>query len=376
MKESILNEFRLRDEIIYLNHAGIAPWPFRTSKAVQNFAEENMLTGSSGYFKWLAVEDNVKKQAMRLINAPSKDDIALLKNTSEALSVVAYGLDWNKGDNIVSSNQEFPSNKIVWESLSHLGVELRTADLNGSASPEDSLFELADSRTRLITISSVQFSTGLRMDLKRIGQFCKEKGILFCVDAIQSLGAVQFDVNEIQADFIMADAHKWMFGPEGIAIFYCRPEARDSLLLKQYGWHMVEAVGDFDRTGWEIARTARRFECGSPNTTGIHALNASLSLLLETGMDEIEKEVLKRSEYLFNLIHSSNKLELLTPSEPGRYAGITTFRKQDVDNNALYEYLMRHNIMCAYRSGGIRFSPHFYTPLEHLDRAIDLTIEF
>jgi len=376
MKESHLNEFRLRDEIIYLNHAGVAPWPFRTSNAVQNFAEENMLTGSAGYLTWLAVEDNVKKQAAKLINAPSKDDIALLKNTSEALSVVAYGLDWNEGDNIVSSNQEFPSNRIVWESLSHYGVEFRAAALNNSASPEDALFSLADSRTRVISISSVQYSTGLRMDLKKIGRFCRDKGILFCVDAIQSLGAVQFDLNEIQADFIMADAHKWMFGPEGIAVFYCRAEARERIHLKQYGWHMVEAAGDFDRTEWEIARTARCFECGSPNMTGIHALNASLSLLLEAGMETIETEVLKRSEHLFHLIHSRPELELITPSEPGRYAGIVTFRRQGSDNKALYEYLMRLNVMCAHRSGGIRFSPHFYTPLEHLDRAVDMIMKF
>lgn len=376
MKESILNEFRLRDDILYLNHAGISPWPFRTAKAVQEFAEENMRAGSAGYFKWLAVEDNARKQGMALINAQSSEDIALLKNTSEALSIVAYGLNWNSGDNIVSSNQEFPSNRIVWESLSHLGVEFRAADLNGADSPEDALFALTDSRTRLISISSIQFSTGLRMDLREIGAFCKEKGILFCVDAIQSLGAVQFDLNEVQADFIMADAHKWMLGPEGTAIFYCSAEVRDRLSLKQFGWHMVEAAGDFDRMQWEVARTARRFECGSPNTTGIHALNASLSLLLEAGIETIEEEVISRSGYMFDLIRSRQELELITPSEPGRYAGIITFRRKGVDNKALYEYLMRRNVMCAHRSGGIRFSPHFYTPREHLDRALEIVMEF
>ena len=372
MKRDILNEFNLSDDIIYLNHAGVSPWPARTSDAVKEFAEENSRMGSSRYLKWLDVEENVKKLAKILINAPSKNDIALVKNTSEALSIVAYGLDWKPGDNIVSSNQEFPSNRIVWESLASQGVEFRQADLDSAASPEDALFSLTDSRTRLITISSVQFATGLKMDLQQIGVFCKSRGILFCVDAIQSLGAASFDVQKIQADFIMADAHKWMLGPEGIALFYSHPEARERLNLKQYGWHMVKSVGDFDRTEWEITETARCFECGSVNMLGIHALNASLTLLLDAGMDAVESEIIKRSEHLFELVRSDERFELITPSEANRFGGIVTFRRLGLDNNAIYEYLMKRNVVCACRAGGIRLSPHFYTQHNQLDSAIDM----
>jgi selenocysteine lyase/cysteine desulfurase len=232
MKEIIENEFQLKKEIIYLNHAGVAPWPLRTARAVQRFAEENSIQGSLHYPEWIKTETNLRVQAQKLINAPSRDDIALVKNTSEALSVLAYGLDWKEGDNIVSSNQEFPSNRIVWESLSKYGVEFREADLNSDTSPEDALFTLVDNRTRLITISSVQFSTGLRVKLERIGEFCRHRGILFCIDAIQSIGAVHFDAQKINADFVMADGHKWMFGPEGLAIFYSTPEARTRLKLR------------------------------------------------------------------------------------------------------------------------------------------------
>ncbi len=328
-------EFLLQDGLIYLNHAGVSPWPVRTTMAVKDFAEENMVQGSQNYLKWIEVETSLRQKAERLINASSINDIALLKNTSEALSVVAYGLDWKTGDNVVSSDQEFPSNRIVWESLSKKGVELREANLMSAATPEDALFSLVDGRTRLIAISSVQFSTGLKMDLDVIGEFCRDRRILFCVDAIQSLGAVQFDAKKIRADFVMADGHKWMFGPEGLALFYSTPEARDRLDLKQYGWHMVEAVGDFDRKEWEIARTARRFECGSSNMAGIHALNASLSLIHETGMDKIEDAVARRSEYLFNKVLSESGLELVTSTEAGRYAGIVTFRRKGIDNKEL-----------------------------------------
>jgi selenocysteine lyase/cysteine desulfurase len=376
MKQDIANEFNLSDDIIYLNHAGVSPWPSRTSKAVIEFAEENSRMGSSRYLHWLDIEENVKELAKTLINAPSKNDIALVKNTSEALSIVAYGLDWEPGDNIVSSDQEFPSNRIVWESLAPQGVEFRQADLDSADSPEDAIFSLADSRTRLITISSIQFATGLKMNLKKIGGFCKSRGILFCIDAIQSLGASSFDVQKIQADFVMADAHKWMLGPEGIALFYTHPEARGILKLKQYGWHMVKSVGDFDRTEWEITETARRFECGSVNMLGIHALNASLSLLLETGMDAVESEIIKRSEYLFKLVRSEEKFELITPSQADRFGGIVTFRRHGMDNNAIYDYLMKCNVICASRAGGIRLSPHFYTPYNQLDSAIAMVSNY
>jgi len=371
----IKKEFNLRNDLIYLNHAGVSPWPLRTARAVRNFAEENMSQGSLGYPDWLRVESALRMQARQLLNAPSKEDIALLKNTSEAISAVAYGLDWSPGDNVVSSDQEFPSNRIVWQSLSVNGVEFREADLGSGASPEDALFSLVNDRTKLLTISSVQYSTGLKMDLERIGQFCRQRGVLFCVDAIQSLGAVQFDVQKTRADFLMADGHKWMIGPEGLALFYSRPEARDRLRLNQFGWHMVEEMGDFDRRDWTAAKTARRFECGSPNMLGIYALNASLSLLLEAGMDKVESEVLKRIEYLFDKITSVPVLELITPGVTNRYAGIVTFRHRDIDNNILYNYLMQNKVMCAPRSGGIRLSPHFYTPYEQLDQVIDMVIK-
>jgi selenocysteine lyase/cysteine desulfurase len=376
MKDMIHKEFKLRDDITYLNHAGVSPWPVRTLEAVKVFAEENAVQGSLRYLEWMKVETALRIKAKQIINAPSKDDIAFLKNTSEALSAVAYGLDWKQGDNIVSSNEEFPSNRIVWESLSRKGVEFREADLNTGPSPEDALFSLVDVNTKLITVSSIQFSTGLCMDLKRIGEFCKSHGILFCVDAIQSIGAVQFDVQQIHADFVMADGHKWMLGPEGLAVFYSTPEGRDRLKLKQYGWHMTEVMGDFDRRDWTAAESARRFECGSPNMLCIHALDASLSLLLEAGMEQIEQEVLKRSSYLIDQINSTPELKLITPSEHNRNGGIVTFSHGSINSTVLYEYLMSRNVICAPRCGGIRFSPHFYTPYEHIDRALALIMNF
>jgi cysteine desulfurase/selenocysteine lyase len=220
-------EFPQREDLIYLNHAAVSPWPLRTAETVKRFAEENVREGSRHYPEWLQVEQRLRERLARIINAQSADDIALLKNTSEALSVVAYGLDWRPGDNVVITNQEFPSNRIVWESLQRFGVELRAADLSHGETAEDAMMALADERTRLVAVSSVQYGTGLRMDLPRLGGFCRAHRILFCVDAIQSVGALRFDVQAMQADFVAADGHKWMLGPEGLALFYCRAELQE-----------------------------------------------------------------------------------------------------------------------------------------------------
>jgi cysteine desulfurase/selenocysteine lyase len=371
MNPSSSSEFQLDPELIHLNHAAVAPWPRRTVDAVTRFAHENLQRGSWRYPQWLQVEHTLRQQLAQLINAPSSDDIALVKNTSEALSFVAAGIDWHNGENIVSSNQEFPSNRIVWQSLADKGVELRQAELSAGASPEDALFALVDAKTRLLAISSVQYGSGLRMDLERIGQFCHERHILFCVDAIQSVGAVQFDVQGINADFVAADGHKWMLGPEGLGFFYTRAKIRNSLKLTQYGWHMVEAIGDFDRTQWRPAESARRFECGSPNMLTIHALSASLSLLLEVSMATVENQVLANNRRLMETLQEIPAVKLITPFAEGRYAGIVTFRVKGHESQALFDALQAQGIFCAHRAGGIRLSPHFYTLPQHLEAAVN-----
>lgn len=365
-------EFPLTDELIYLNHAAVAPWPKRTSTAVIKFAEQNTRYGSYYYKHWLHKEVELRTQLMMLLNSASTDDIALVKNTSEALSFVAFGLNWQAGDNIVSSNEEFPSNRMPWQSLANQGVEFRQADLHGSLSPEDALFALVDKKTRLLTISSIQFATGLRMDLQKIGAFCKHHDILYCIDAIQSLGAVQFDVQAYQADFVMADGHKWMLGPEGLGVFYTTPKARNQLKLTQYGWHMMEDTHNYENKPWQIHPTARRFECGSPNMLGIYALSASLSLLLETGMPSVEASVLENTSYLMHKIEQNKQLRLLSKPRNTLNSGIVVFKHQRTPNEALYKHLQDNGVMCALRGGGIRFSPHFYNTTQELAKALEI----
>ncbi len=364
-------EFDLSPDMIHLNHAGVSPWPRRAATAIARFAAENAAQGSLEYPRWLATEGSLRARLADLIGAPSPADIALAKSTSEGLSVVAYGLDWHQGDNLVGIAQEFPSNRILWESLAPLGVEYRQLDLDASREPEADLLGLCDGRTRLVAVSWVQYARGLRLDLEQISVGCRARGILFGLDAIQGLGAVPLDLAATPADFVVADGHKWMLGPEGLALLYVAPALRPRLRLHQYGWHMLEHQGDFERKDWSPAIDARRFECGSPNLLGAHGLEASLALLQEIGIAAVHAAIEERVAHLIALLDSRG-YELLSPRSPGRHAGIVSFRIPGVNPRHLYDGLMARRVLCAHRGGGVRFSPHFYTPLEDLDRAMDL----
>lgn len=377
MNPKLINhEFPLREDICYLNHAAVSPWPRRTVDAVTAFAQENLVQGALHYGEWLKVETHLRNQLRELINAPSAEDIALLKNTSEGLSFVANGIRWDRGDNIVSSDEEFPSNRIVWQALAPYGVSLKQVALHESdLSPEDALITACDDRTRLLAISSVQYASGLRLDLAKLGRFCTENGILFCIDAIQSLGAVRFDVQACNAHFVVADAHKWMLGPEGIALFFVKPSVRDELQLCEYGWHMVEDQWCYERTDWRPAPNARRFECGSPNMLGVHAFSASLSLILEVGVEEIERIILNNASYVADYIYNSRLLLLKNSRVQQQYAGIVSFTHKNTSAERCFANLAQSGVVCAVRGGAIRFSPHFYTPREKIETALGIACE-
>ena len=183
---------------------------------------------------------------------------------------------------------------------------------------------------------------------------------------------MEFDVQASHADFVMADSHKWMMGPEGIALFYCREAVMDRLDLKQYGWHMLEDSTNYDSHEWEVAHGARRFECGSPNMTGVHALHASMTLIEEVGMPTIEHLVLENSRFMTDFfLQRTDSYQLVTPQPGSQHAGIVTVRPLNESAESLFETLGMKRIMCALRGGGIRFSPHFYTPRKRLFSALE-----
>lgn len=345
---------------LYANHAAIAPWPRVASQAVADFAMENCKLGPQQYSHWLLREKQLRQRLAGLINAVSADDIALLKNTTEGICTVANGIDWQPGDNLVLPAGEFPSNRLPWLALERLGVEIREVDIRSTDEPEQALFANMDEHTRLLSVSAVQWTDGLRLQLKTLGTTCSQQGVLFFVDAIQQLGAMQVDVQECRIDFLAADGHKWMLAPEGIAVFYCRDSVREQLHTSQQGWHMVDEPYRFDRNSWTPSKTAIRFEAGSPNTLGQAALHASIGLLQDIGMQQVEANIKENSLTLSSGLVDIPGLELSRPFDPQRVSGIVSFRQVNQDPAKLQQVLKSRGLSSTVRANAIRLSPHFY----------------
>ena len=353
-------QFPILQHGLYLNHAAVGPWPRCTAEAVQSFADENMRQGSAAYRDWIAREDTLRQGLVELTGAASTDDIALLKNTTECISAVAFGLDWKPGDNIVLPCGEFPSNRLPWLAQAARGVEIREVDIRVAEHAETALFEAMDQNTRLLTVSAVQWNDGFRLDLHTLGEACRDQGVLFFVDAIQQLGALPLDVEACRIDFLAADAHKWLLAPEGIAVFYCRDSARPQLQLLQQGWHMVEQPWKFERDDWTPTPGAKRFEAGSPNSIGQAALNASVNLLLDYGMTNVGQRVLANTDYLIQNLEQVPGIRISSPTAPRRRSGIVSFSHQALSVHTLHRELTQAGASVVVRGDSIRLSPHFY----------------
>ena len=356
-------QFPILDNGIYLNHAAIGPWPECAANAVAEFARENTQFGPVKYAQWVKRESTLREQLARLCGAASAHDIALLKNTTEGICAVAYGLDWRPGEEIILPAGEFPSNRLPWQAQESSGAVLKEVDIR-VADPEAALINAMGSRTRLLSVSAVQWSDGLGLDLQRLGEACQQRGILFFVDAIQQLGALPINVQKCRIDALCADAHKWLLGPEGIAVFFCSEPLREQLQLKQVGWHMYDNPWNFSKEDRPPSSRAVRFEAGSPNTLGQVAFHASLGLMESVGWDTIEKRVLENTEFLRRSLAGLNKVDL---NIHGLRSGIVSFQPRTVAVRALHKTLAVEGVSCAVRDGCIRVSPHFYQDERELE---------
>lgn len=371
-RTDLQNQFPILRGAPYLNHAAVGPWPRCTTEAVQAFAEENMRQGSANFWEWVTRENELRHNLAQMTGAASEDDIALLKNTTEGISLVAWGLDWQDGENMLLPVGEFPSNRLPWLAQAERGVEVREIDIRGAEDAEAALIAAMDEKTRLLSVSSVQWSDGFRLKLDVLGSACRERGVLFFVDAIQQLGTLPIDVESSNIDFLAADAHKWLLAPEGIAVFYCRDTARRQLQLIQQGWHMFEKPWDFQRDDWTPASSAKRFEAGSPNSLGQAALHASTGLLLDYGIDRLAERVLANTGYLLAALAEIPGIRLSSREEPDRRSGIVSFRHEQTPPAAIYRTLQKSGVSCAVRGESIRLSPHFYQGENELNAFLEI----
>jgi selenocysteine lyase/cysteine desulfurase len=356
--------FPVTRNLVYFNHAAVGPLSTRAAEAMERHARDQRDYGALHWKEWYAEIDRVRESAARLLNAQPQE-IAILKNTSEGLSFVAAGLDWREGDNVVTTALEFPSNWTPWKRLEERGVECRVA-----ASPSVEAIEpLLDERTRIVTVSSVAFHNGYVADLDAIGALCASRDILFCVDAIQSLGVLPIDVQKSRIDFLAADGHKWMCGPEGAAIFYVAASKLDRLKVLESGWTNIQRGGKFIGCGTEWLPDSRRFEAGSLNTNGIYGLRAALDLLLEIGIDAVAERAIAVATHLANALESIG-FEIASP-RPIRSAIVAA--ALPIGEKSLvwwHRQLEERNIVCAPREGFLRFSPHFYNDESDVERVV------
>jgi cysteine desulfurase/selenocysteine lyase len=361
--EAYRREFPITKKYIYLDHSGVAPASLRVADAIEKFLEESAEGGAFHYPSWLKRVGEIRSSCARLINA-GPDEIAFVKSTSHGLSIVAEGLDWKRGDNVLIYEKEFPSNIYPWLNLRRKGVEVRTIPSRDGRLEISDMERLIDPRTRLLSISSVQFVNGFRIDLKRAGELCKQKNVFLCVDAIQSLGVIPMDVKTFHIDFLSADAHKWLLGPEGIGIFYCRRGLAGRLSPPLVGWKCVRNELDFDHPDFCLKTDALRFEEGSMNLLGIIGLGAAVDLLLEIGIKNIEERVLGLGNIIIREAEQRG-FRVLTP-KPGSERGGNVTLSGNFDPVATRDRLREKGIMVNSRGGGLRVSPHFYNTKEEL----------
>jgi selenocysteine lyase/cysteine desulfurase len=378
--------FPVTSRLIYLNHAAVGPLSEPAFRAMEFHAHDQRDFGALHWREWLEEYAQYREEASRLIGARPAE-ISILKNTSEGISFVAEGMRWREGDNVVTSDMEFPSNFIPWKRQERRGVECRIVkNVDGAFSVED-VARLIDDRTRVVALSSVYFHNGFAIDLDAIGELCASRGVHFFVDAIQSLGALRVDVRRSRISFLAADGHKWMLGPEGTAIFYVAEEVRDELEVLENGWMNVDRKGQFIGCPDDLRNDGRRFEAGSLNTNGIFGATAAIELLNQIGVGEIERDVLALAQHLGDgLERIGFEVKTPRPYRSGIVAavarGLSDEKMRKVAEEVgmsptvplavLHMYLERERVVCAPREGMLRFAPHFYNTEHELDELIEL----
>ncbi len=366
------NEFPVKDELIYLNHAAVCPLPRRTAAAVCAMANEYRDRGSWDYPHILETVRRGRERLANLIDA-KPHEVAYVKNTTSGLMLAAESIPWREGDNVVVAEIEFPANVYPWLNLQRRGVEVRIVEARDRILHLDDYCAACDRNTRAIAVSWVQYSTGQRMDLPALAGIAREVGAYLIVDAIQGLGALQADVGEMGADVLCADGHKWLLSVEGCGPLFVSDRIIGDLEPFWRGWTSVPDPMNFAAHDQPLRNDARRFEEGSANTIGAAALDASAGLLLEVGPAEVERRIIALTDLLIDGLRAGG-CEVVSPLAPGERSGIVCFRHPSRGADEVVERLTHEGIAAASRLGLVRLSPHFYNDEGEIDRAVEACV--
>jgi len=361
----------------YFDHAAVAPLPLPARQAITHWLAEAAEEGDTIWQRWSQRMESLRETAAAMIHAQPAE-IALVPNTTAGISLVAEGLPWQAGDNVVTLANEFPSNIYPWMNLASRGVETRLVPVDGGRVDLDRIEQTIDERTRVVTVSWVGYATGWRIDPAEVATLAHRHGALMFLDAIQGLGVFPLDVQASGIDFLAADGHKWMLGPEGAGLLYIRREHLDRLRPLNCGWHSVLAGGRYDLIEFKLKPGAVRYEGGSQNMVGFTGLNASLEMLRDLGVAPESSPVADRVlEIADNAVAKLRELgmPLVSPHEGNHRSGIVTFLTPNQPPLEIRKKLADRGIAAACRGGGIRISPHGYATEGEIDRLIAMLRE-
>jgi cysteine desulfurase / selenocysteine lyase len=361
------SEFPVAKRWAFLDHAAVAPLSGPAVTALADYSHSLAENGIAAVKEWLDRVKSVRQIAARLINAPHDDDVYFVPNTTHGISVIAEGFSWQPGDNVVLPAEEYPSNQYPWMNLASCGVEVRTVANRGSRIAIDDIVAALDGRTRVLTVSAVEFASGFRNDLDVLGELCRNRGIFFFVDAIQALGVLPLDVQRTPIDALSADGHKWLLGPEGAGIGYIRREWVERLHPIGVGANSVVRPYAFSTIDFTLKPHAGRWEGGAYNVPGIAALGASLELLLSAGIDSIASRVFELTDFLCDRAAAAG-LEVFSSRHPGEKSGIVSLVSTREPPETLMKRCRAEGVIVNNRANRIRISPHAYNTEVEIDR--------
>ncbi len=354
--------------ITYLNHAATGPFSLRLLDRMNEYFRTRSEVKIDDYPGFAKVTEETKDILASYMNTES-GRIAFMDNTTNGLNLLAQGLHWEKGDEIILNDLEFPANVYPFMNLEKKGVKIIIVKSHeGIVSAED-IIEAFTKKTRLVSVSMVQFLSGYRIDLKKLGTECKRLGIILSVDAIQGMGAFRLDVQECKVDFISCGTQKWMLALQGLSFIYVSEHLQQKIDPVYVGWLGVEDGWNLLDYNLSLKDSAERFQPGSLNSAGIYALNASLGLFRDFGTDKVEENVLANSKQLIAELERIGIEPLLSVSDGKYISGIVSFRHKEA--NSILEVLQEKKIEAAVREGILRISPHFYNNTEDIGRLIE-----
>lgn len=371
MNEQLRELFPITEQAIYLNHAAVSPLPTTTIQAVKSQLDDVNHHGSVNFRNWVAVKETARKLAAELIGA-RPEQIAFMRNTSDGLSTIANGLRWEPGDNLVTFRREFPSNVYPWLRIrDHYGVEVRRCEERDGRIDLQELIGMIDSRTRVVAISQVQYASGFRADLERIGKAARAHDALLVVDVIQAMGVVPTNVEAEFVDAAAGACHKWLLSPEGIGVLYLSDRARNRIEPSLVGWISVPQPEDYDNfeQGWKGGALA--WETGTGPSSLFYGLEASLRLLLEMGIEKIAAHLEELTDGLCERLRSG-PYQIVSSRRPGEKSQIVCIRHRgDISPGQLYAHLKKQRIITAPRGDRLRIAPHLYNVHADIDSLVD-----